>query len=340
MLAALWHGPGLENLRLEEIKRPKVAYGEVLLRVKACYFGALSFRTITKGNPKLKPPRVLGRMISGDIVDVGEGVDLPIGIRVAVNPEAPCGKCFYCKRKEPAHCIDLPKLDPGGFAEYIKLAPQFVPGLVTMPDNISYEEGAYTESLACVLYGTIISGTTFGDVVVLLGCGGIGLTFISVLLRSGASKIIAIDIDPVALKMAKEMGATSIINSKEANIDSLIKEETNGCGADVVIEAVGSAETYSKSLNLVRAGGTVIGFGGCPANSSFELDPNLIHYKTIRFIGSWHYTPDLYQRAFDMIASSIIDINPIITHRLPLKQIHESIDIYPLSECKTLVILP
>jgi L-iditol 2-dehydrogenase len=340
MLAAVWYGKGIENFKLEKIKRPKPGPGEILLRVKACFFGALSLRSILKGNPKLKPPAVMGRMFSGDVVETGEGVNIPIGTRVAVNPEAPCGKCFYCKKNEPVHCLDLPKLSPGGFAEYVKLSPQFVPGLVELPEHVSYEEGAYIETLACTLYGTLRAGVMFGDVAVLIGCGGIGLTFIPILLNRGVSKIIAVDIDPLALRKAKEIGATYTVNPKDEDVAAFIKEKNEGYGADVVIEAVGNEKTYAQTFELVRSGGTILGFGGCPQNSQFVLDPNTIHYKTLKFIGTWHYTPDLYKRAFQMLAEGRINIKPIITHKLPLSEIHKAVDIYPLSECKTLAILP
>lgn len=340
MLAAVWHGPGIENFRLEQVERPKPARGEVVLRVRACYFGALSLRAITKGHPKLKPPLVLGRMLSGDVFEVGEGVSIAPGTRVAVNPEAPCGKCFYCRRGEPAHCTNLPSLSPGGFAEYVKLRPEFVPGLVVMPDHVTYEEGAYTETLACTLHGALRAGATFGDTVVLVGCGGVGLTFIPVLLLRGVTSIIAVDINPLALEKARQLGATHTVNPLETDLAEFVKKQTGGYGADIAIEAVGTGKTYSQALELVRAGGTVLGFGGCPAGSQFLLDPNLIHYKTIKFIGTWHYTPDLYEKAFSMMASRRIDLGPIITHRLPLREIHKAIEIYPLPECKTLAIMP
>ena len=102
MAAAVWYGPGRENFRLEELERPEPGPNEVVMRVRACYFGAMHVRAVLRGHPELRPPEVFGRMVAGDVAAVGANVDgIQEGMRITVNPEAPCGRCFTAPTSSP-----------------------------------------------------------------------------------------------------------------------------------------------------------------------------------------------------------------------------------------------
>jgi L-iditol 2-dehydrogenase len=340
MAAAVWYGPGRENFRLEELERPEPGPNEVVMRVRACYFGAMHVRAVLRGHPELRPPEVFGRMVAGDVAAVGANVDgIQEGMRITVNPEAPCGRCFYCANFEPVHCLNLKTLRPGGLAEYVCLSSELVPGIFELPANVGYAEGAYTETLACVIQGILKSETTVGDRVVILGCGGVGLTFVQLAKLRGATKIIVADLFDASLESAHALGATRTVNVERETLADVVREETAGYGADVVIEAVGSGPTYQQAFELLRRGGTMVGFGGSPPGTTFTADPNLIHYRSVNARGSYHYAPDLFRRALDLIASGQIDLDPIITHHLPLARVtSDSVDLYQTPDCKTLVI--
>jgi L-iditol 2-dehydrogenase len=169
MLATVWRGPGRENLNVEEVDIPQVGPDEVLIKVKGCYFGAMHVRAVLKGHPELHPPVVgfEGRMVGGDIAEVGANIThLKPGMRVTVNPEAPCGKCFYCLKDEPVHCRNLKKLSPGGMSQYVLVAKELVPGIFEFPVSTLYDHAAYTETLACTMYGMLKARVTFGSRVV------------------------------------------------------------------------------------------------------------------------------------------------------------------------------
>jgi L-iditol 2-dehydrogenase len=345
MLAAVWHGPGEENFKLEYVDRPSVGSTDILVKVKSCCFGAVQMRAIRTGHPKFTPPVIgaMGRTVSGDIAEVGDNVDtenIEKGMRVAINPEAVCHKCYFCRIGEYPHCEDIETYYPGGLAEYILVPKRLLPGVLKIPKNVSYEEASYTEILACCIYGIMRSNLKIGDTIVIIGAGNVGLTWVQLAKMKGASKIISMDVFDERLELASKLGATDTINVGNTNIIKEIKSLTEGRGADVVVEAVGSAKTYKQALHLVRPGGNVIGFGGCPPGSKVMVDPNLIHYKSIKFIGHYHYTPDLFHRALQLIINQQVDLKPIITNRIPLAKIHEAIKIYGRPDVLTIFINP
>lgn len=341
MSAAVWRGPGRENFNLEEIDMPPVGPDEILIKVRGCYFGAMHVRMVLKGHPELHPPCVEGRMIAGDIEEVGENVrELKPGTRVTVNPEGPCGKCFYCLKDEPVHCLNLKKLSPGGMSQYVSISKELVPGVFEFPEDVSYDHAAYTETLACTLYGMLKAKTTFGSRVAIMGCGGVGLTHLQLAKLRGATHVIMVDVVEDALRPLQGLERVYTVNAKEQDPVAVVKELTEGHGADAVIEAVGRGETYKMALDMVRRGGTVVGFGGCPPGNEFACDPNLIHYRSINFVGSYHYTPELFKQALNLVISGAIDLDPIVTTRLPMSRLAEAVDLYQRPEVKTLVLDP
>lgn len=341
MKAAVWYGPGRENLRLESIATPAVEQpDDVIIRVHSCIWGAMNVRAVLRGHPELKPPTVMGRLLAGVITDVGPGVaGLERGARVTVDPEITCGVCFFCKNDAPVHCEAPIRLDPGGLAEYVRVHGRLVGNIYPIPPHLSFDEACYTETLACALWGVLKANVTFGDTVVIIGCGGLGLTHIQLVRLRGATQVIAVDILPEALEAASRLGARSV-DSRNERLDDVVKQLTNGRGADAVIEAVGRRETYEAALSAVRAGGTVVAFGGSPPGTTMTVDPNRIHYRSIDFRGSYHYPPGLFKRALDLIAAAAIDLRPIITHALPLDRIAEAVDLYSQPDCRLIAIHP
>src|ERR1039457_2906747 len=159
MKAAVWRGPGRDHFQLEDVERPVVAAStDVILRVRSATFAAMNKRAVLVGHPKLKPPAVMGRLIAGDIVEVGDKVtSVRPGDRVAIDPE----RC---------------EVTPGGFAEFVQASGDTDGGLVHLPDGLSYDHGSYAETLSCVCWGALRSEVTIGDTVAVVGCGGVGLT--------------------------------------------------------------------------------------------------------------------------------------------------------------------
>jgi L-iditol 2-dehydrogenase len=339
MRAAVWHGQGRENFRIEQVSRPAVQDpGDIIIRVRSVAYGAMMVRAITRGHPELTPPTVMGRMIGGDVAGAGRAVGhVAPGMRVTVDPEGPCGACFYCKNGLSINCADKTELDPGGYADYVRVPGRFAANVYPIPEHVSYEHAAYTETLACVAWGILKGGVTFGDTVVVIGCGGVGLTHQQMARLRGAVTVFGVDIVPDAVEAARQSGSIGI-DARTEDVQAAVLERTGGRGADVVIEAVGSQPTYETALRLARPGGRVVAFGGSPPRTTMTADPNRIHYAQLEFIGAYHYPPGLFQRSLDLIAAGALDLGQIITHRLPFERIGEAIDVYTRPDCRLLMI--
>ncbi|HBE17859.1 MAG TPA: theronine dehydrogenase [Cyanobacteria bacterium UBA11149] len=340
MSAAVWYGPGRENFRLEQVKRPDPGPGEVLIKVNKCFFSTMYVRAILVGHPKLHPPEIFGRMLAGDVVAVGSGVTtVSEGMRVTVNPERPCGECFYCQVEELGHCIHPTRLKPGGMAEFVCVPAPLVGGIFELPSDIKYEEAAYAETLACILQGMDLSHIAFSDTVVIIGDGSVGLVFVQLAQLRGATKIIVAGKHDDSLQQALALGAYRGVNVKVESLRDVVMAETQGYGADVVIEAVGCGETYQEALTLLRCGGRAVGFGGTPPGTTFPGDPNLIHYRSLKIYGSYRYVPNHFRQAIDLIATKQIDLRPIVTHYVPFSKLTtDAVDISQQPNCRGLVI--
>lgn len=341
MKAAVWYGPGRANFRLEEVPTPEIEQpDDVIIRVHSVYYGAKVVRAITVGHPELKAPAIMGRMIAGEVVAVGTGIHtLSEGMRVTVDPDAPCGSCYYCRNLEPVHCLSMAQFSPGGMAEYTRIRGRLLDGVHLIPAHISYDEAAFTESLTCVASGLLKANVIYGDTVVILGCGGLGLAHVQMARLRGASQIFLSGTHTSALKIARTLEAYPVDARKE-DLRQVVLDATQGRGADVVVEAVGRSSTYEAAIQLVRPGGCVIAFGGCPPGVQITLSPNDLHYRSIRFVGAYHYTPGLFGRTLSLICTRAVDLRPILTHTLPLSLIGEAIDIFTQPDCRTLALHP
>ncbi len=340
MRAAVWHGPGKDNFRLESIAIPDIKSGDVLLRVRNCFFCAMHARAIVVGHTKHHPPTIFGRMLAGDITAVGSAVSkIEVGMRVTVNPEQPCGNCFYCLRQNLNHCLNPTQLKPGGMAEFVCIPAALVPGIYELPPSIPYEYGAYTETLACALQGLDLANVKLSDCVVIVGDGGVGLTFLQLVQFRGASHVIFAGKHDDALQEALHLGAQRVVNITQESLMEVVMAETQGYGADVVIEAVGSSQTYEQALTLLRCGGTAVGFGGMPPGTVFQGDPNLIHYRSLKLIGSYRYSPEHFRQAISLICMGKIDLKPIVTHHITFDKLTmHAVDIHQKPDCRGLVI--
>ncbi|MGX2993337.1 zinc-dependent alcohol dehydrogenase [Streptomyces sp. JNUCC 64] len=340
MRAAVWHGPGAENFRPERWPRPSCGPDDVLLRVRCCFFSAMYARAVLVGHPRLTAPVVLGRMLAGDVVAVGARVvDGPRpGQRVTVNPERPCEACFPCLRGVSGHCLAPTGLDPGGFAEFVRVPAPLLPGIFPLPDWLPYHHAAFAETLACVLQGLDHAAVRRGDTVVVLGSGGVGLSFLQLARRQGAARIVAgvrTARDPVPLH---RLGAHRVA-VQGPELAAAVASETEGHGADVVIEASGSPDAYRQLPELLRPGGTGVAFGGMPPGTRVTTDPNALHYRSLRLVGSYRYRPEHFRRAVELIAAGRLDLTPVVTHRLDWDRLTtDAVALQRDPDCRALVV--
>ena len=328
MKAAMLYG--VKDLRIEDVEVPEVEAGEVLVRVKAATTCGTDLKIFQRGYVEkvIRLPTVFGHEWAGEVVEVGEGLDWPKkGMRVRAGNSAPCLHCAMCQKGKYNLCENMIWLW-GAYAEYIKVPARMV--LVNMqeiPQHVSYEEAAITEPLACVLHGAEEAGVKLGDAVTIIGAGPIGLLHLLTAKRKGAGKIISIDLVEERLNFARKLGADETINAGKGDVVEKVRQLTGGYGADVVIEAIGLPATWEQALKLVRKGGTVLEFGGCPPGTGIKVDTELLHYGEVTVRGAFHATPLHFKKALNLIASRTIDVRPLVTRKMKLEEIKEAFEI-------------
>jgi L-iditol 2-dehydrogenase len=320
---------GIKDLRIQDINIPTVDDGEVLVRVKAATTCGTDLKIYQRGyvSGVIKLPTVFGHEWSGDIAEVGKGVSyFQKGMRIRAGNSSPCLRCYMCQRGKFNLCEDMMWLW-GAYAEYIKV-PQRIVMLNTqvIPDHVSYEEAAITEPLACVLHGVEEAGVKLGDSVAIIGAGPIGLLHLLTVRKMGAGKVIISDTIDERLKLAQKLGADEIINAKQEGTVERTKQLTSGYGADVVIEAIGMPATWEQALKMVRKGGTVLEFGGCPPETEIKVSTEQLHYGETTVMGAFHTTPAHFKKALNLIASGTIDVKPLITNQMKLDDIKQAFE--------------
>ncbi|MDH7564843.1 MAG: zinc-binding dehydrogenase [Candidatus Bathyarchaeota archaeon] len=333
MKAAMLYG--IRDLRIEEVETPKPGLGEVLVKVKAATTCGTDLKIFQRGYVEkvIKLPTIFGHEWAGDVAEVGEGLSWPEkGMRVRGGNSAPCLRCAMCQKGSYNLCEDMVWLW-GAYAEYIKVPARTVSlNMQPVPQHVSYEEAAITEPLACVLHGVEKAGIKIGDNVAIIGAGPIGLLHLLAVKRMGAGKTIMIDLVDERLEFAAKLGADYTINPQKADSQASVRQLTSGYGADIVIEAIGLPSTWEQALKLVRKGGTVLEFGGCPPGTEIRVSTEALHYGETTVMGAFHATPLHFREALTLISSGTINVKPLVTRKMNLNEIKEAFEILSMSK--------
>jgi len=340
MNAVFYLGP--EHIELREVPLPEPKAGELLVKIRAATTCGTDVKMYRRGHPKFPPPFVFGHEFGGDVVWVGKGVtNFRAGMRVTANVFAECGTCFYCLRGQGNLCENL-TYNFGAFAEYMIVPESIVrKNTFEIPSHISYAEAALLEPLVTVVHGWHKVAAKPGETVAIIGAGGpISLMFVQLLKISGAEKIIAIGRSSVRLNVARELGATEIVNAKEVDATESVRNLTAGYGADIVIECAGKKGTWESSVDMVRKGGRVLWFGGLPGGEKVELDAARLHYGEIDLLNMHGGTAGNAQEAFDLIATGKLDMKPLLNGELPLRQVEDALQKMIAGEVVKMVINP
>lgn len=311
MKAAVLYGK--EDVRLEEVASRSLQPGEVRVRVEAALTCGTDLKVFKRGYHArmIVPPAVFGHEWSGVIAEVTpEARDWRVGDRVTAANSAPCGACFHCGVAQEHLCADLLFLN-GSYAEELVVPARIVQkNLLRLEPETTFLDAALTEPLACVVQGMEETGVGPGQRVAILGAGPIGLMFVALTTRAGA-RVTVSGRGEKRLAAAKRLGAERV---GEVGTDL-------GGGFDVVIEAVGKPETWELAVRLVRKGGTVNFFGGCPAGTSVTLDTGLLHYSNLRLLASFHHTPRSIRRALQHIEQGAIRAKDFVDGSCPLSEL-------------------
>jgi L-iditol 2-dehydrogenase len=324
MMAAVLYGK--EKLQVEAVAVPKIGPGDVLVRVKAALTCGTDVKVFRRGYHArmIVPPALFGHELSGDIVAVGEAVErFRVGQAIVAANSAPCGRCFYCTRGSENLCEDL-LFNNGAYAEYIRIPARIVErNMYVMPAHVSYQDAALIEPLACVLRGLEETAIRPGDSVAVMGLGPIGLMFVRMAKVYGA-RVVAVGRRQTQLDRAAAMGADcQVLSDNPDDVVDQVRGLCDGRGADIAIEAVGQPEAWETAVRMLRRGGTVNFFGGCPSDSRISLDTQLLHYSEITCKASFHHTPGHIRKALEIVSRGDISARDFVNRVEPLANLLE-----------------
>ncbi len=318
MRAAMYYSN--KDVRLEEMPKPKIGPGELLVKVMAsgiCGSDTMEWYRIKK------IPRVLGHEIAGEIVEVGKGVKrYKVGDRVFVSHHVPCNTCRYCRDGQHTVCETLrtTNFDPGGFAEYVRVPKINVKhGTYLLPKEISFEDGTFVEPLACAIRGQTIANVKPGHTVLVIGSGIAGLLHVKLARAVGAGRIIATDINEYRLKAAKKFGADAVINAKE-DVPAKVRQLNENRLVDRVIVCTGSIPAILQALQSVDKGGTILFFAPTEPGVEVHLPLNEIWFKCATMTTSYAAAPEDIKKAIELIRARKVRVDDMITHRLGLAE--------------------
>jgi L-iditol 2-dehydrogenase len=316
---------GKEDVRLESVPVPQIGSGELLVRVRAALTCGTDVKVFRRGYhaKMIQPPALFGHEMAGDVVGVGESVSrFQIGDRVVAANSAPCDECFFCRRGQVNLCEDL-LFNNGAYAEFMKIPKRIVDkNTYRVAEHLTYTDAALAEPLSCALRCLDESDVRPRDTVAIMGLGPIGLIFVRLARFAYGARVIAMARRIEQIDRAVALGANEgiLMGSQDLLVEE-VKAQTGGRGADVVIEAIGQPEAWVLATRLVRKGGVINFFGGCPAGTKVELDTALLHYSEITCKASFHHTPAHVRRSLDLIAEGVVTATHLVNHEEPLDQL-------------------
>ena len=309
------------DVRLEEMPVPEIGPGELLLKVEAsglCGSDVMEWYRIQRA------PMVLGHEVSGEVVQVGAGVEqYKEGDRLVVTHHVPCNACHWCLSGRHTDCDTLhtTSFDPGGFAEYLRIPQINVNrGVFPIPDHVGYDEASITEPLACVYRGQRRANLQPGQNVLVLGSGLAGLIHINLARALGAGRIIATDMVDYRLDAARKLGADVTFYAME-DVPARLREANNGRLADLVIVCTGALPALRQALKSVERGGTVLFFAPTAPGVSLPVPINDVFFRNdVTLTTTYAGAPADLATAMDMIASGRVQVGEMISHRLGLAE--------------------
>jgi L-iditol 2-dehydrogenase len=316
MKAAVLYGK--EDVRVEDVAPPPLKPGEVRIRIEAALTCGTDLKVFKRGYHArmIVPPAVFGHELAGVIAE-SERPDWRAGDRVVVANSAPCGECFFCRNNQENLCDQLLFLN-GAYAESIVVPVRLAQkNLLRLKPETDFRDAALVEPLACVVQGVEDTRLRAGQHVLVLGAGPIGLMFVALAKHLGCDVTVAGRRAP-RLEAARRLGAASVVDIGDGHGLATKIREASKTHFDAVIEAVGRPEVWESAVHLVRKGGSVNFFGGCPAGSTVTLDTTLLHYSNLTLLASFHHTPRTIRRALEFIEAGIIHSRDFVDGESPL----------------------
>ncbi len=326
MQVALAHD--YNDIRIEQMEVPQPGPGEALVKIHAL---GLCMSDTESWYMHKKCPFVLGHEPAGEIVQLGEGVTkFKPGDRVYFHHHAPCMKCRHCRNGNFVMCETWrhSKLIPGGAAQYCVIpANNLDKDTLILPDNMSYSEGTLIEPLACVVRAYERTRLIPGDTVAIMGLGVMGQMMAVLAKHMGAAKIIASDKVPFRLQHGLKMGVDRVVDFTQESFPEVVKAETDGQGADVVMVCPTSPQAMQEGIECAGRSARVLLFMGPEPGTMLPVDMNKIYFNEIDIVASYSCGPTETRQALWLINHGVSTEAQMVTHHFPLTQINEAIEL-------------
>jgi L-iditol 2-dehydrogenase len=321
MRGQVFHGPG--DLRFEEMPVPEPAAGEILLRVEAALTCGTDVKTLRRGHPVMIPsvPTVFGHELAGAVAAVGAGVrGWREGDRLVAANSAPCGACRLCRVGRPNLCEDLLFVN-GAYGELIVLPPRLVErNVVRIGPSLSATRAAFAEPLACAMQGIDRGRVEAGMTVAIFGPGPLGC-LLALVAAQRKARVLVVGKSGWRLERVRAAGFAECVEAREGEVIEELRARAGGDGIHVAVDAAGQPEVWELAIDAVGRGGTVVLFGGCAPGTRVRVDTRRAHYEELTLVGAFHHTPELIRHAVDLLATSALNPDPLVTHRMGLADV-------------------
>jgi L-iditol 2-dehydrogenase len=346
---------GVKDLRLETLPVPRIGSSELLVKVATCGVCPTDIKKIHHGT--VPPPRIFGHETAGTIVRVGARVrGFRVGERVALHHHIPCLQCHDCRHRAFAQCAQYKRtgitagFEPagGGYAEYVRVLSFVLPGVVKIPRRNTFLEGAMQEPVNTVLKAVQRLSLLPGDTVLVAGQGPIGLLFTRLLTLRGM-KVVASDLLPQRLKLARQWGARWAVNADKPDFTDEIlgltrntQHGTRNRPLDAAIIAVPSDAAVLQAQQLVRGAGQVLLFAHTRRGDQTALDLSSVCVDEKDLIGSYSADFTLQKEVAKLVFSRRLDIRPLVTHQFPLQETAAAVELaaHPKPESLKIMVIP
>ena len=322
--------PGVGAEYREDLPIPQISDDQVLIKVHATAICGTDLHLYHWNEYAQKRmtnlPMVFGHETAGEIVEIGKNVTgYKLGDRISVETHVPCNHCWQCRNGNPHICENqhvFGVTDPGAFAEY---APVHKDCIVRLKDDISYEMGAMLEAMGAGVHGVEVAQVR-GKRVLVSGCGPIGLMTIGACKAHGASQVIACDLIEEKLEIAKAMGADITVNSREVDLPAFVRSQTDGVGADAVIDITGNPHAIRAGLKAVRKGGIFVSVGLPDGEVGINLTEDIIYREVIYTGVSGRLMFETWEDCMNILQSPGFSLEPVVGGIYPFRDFEKALD--------------
>lgn len=308
---------------------PEIKSNDVLIKVKAtaiCGTDLHIFSWDQWAAARIPLPMVFGHEFSGEIAEVGSNVkEYKVGDRVAGETHIPCNDCYQCETNNRHICENMKIIGvhvPGSFSEYISIPKDCI---YKIPDSISFEIGAMLEPMGVGVHGVSAAGVE-EQTILIYGCGPIGLMAIGAAKVLGAKNIIAVDVFNEKLEIAKIMGADLALNSENIDVIAEVIKETDGVGADIVIDYAGVNQAILSGFKSLKKGGKMVLVGLPSKDLIIDINENIIYKEAVVIGVTGRLMYETWEECEKILADPKFSIEPVIGGIYPLKDYEKAFE--------------